>query len=253
MKYYKLTDKNDESYNHTKWGENVTHKAQGDGNSLCSPDVIHVYDHPLKAGMFDPIHAGFSSYQLWEVKVRGIVKNDTLKVGVKQCTTICRIDTPVITTEQRVKFAIYSALAVYKEKPFVEWAHNWLSGKNRDGSAAWAAESAAESAAAWAAKSAAAWAAESAAAWAANSAAAWAAESAARAAARAAESAASAAKSAAARAAAPAAWAAESAAWAAESAAESAAARAAEWAAKSAAARAAKQINFVSLIRKAMA
>ncbi|MBE3036949.1 MAG: hypothetical protein IMZ70_07725 [Candidatus Atribacteria bacterium] len=170
-KYYKLTDEKNCTLN-TQWGENVTHKATGHGNEMCSRDVIHVYDHPLKAIMFNPIHANFSTYHLWEVTVKKVVANDSLKVGVKECTTARMIEAPVITTKQRVKVAVYCALKVYKEKSFVKWANDWLSGKNRTWSAAWSAESAAASAAASAES--AAWSAESAAesaAWSARSAA----------------------------------------------------------------------------------
>ena len=131
MKYYKLTDLENKTTNDTIWGENVTHKATGKGEELCSPDVIHVYDHPLKAVMFNPFHADFKSYKLWECRVREVVANDNLKVGVKECTTIRKVEAPVIKTEARIRFAILCALEVYKDKEFEIWANDWLSGKNR--------------------------------------------------------------------------------------------------------------------------
>ena len=182
MKYYKLTNQDMKTTNDTTWGENVTHKAYGKGNELCSGDVIHVYDHPLKAAMFNPIHASIDNPILWECRVRKVVANDQLKVGVKQCTTIKQISLPEITTNQRIRFAIYCALEVYNDKGFIKWANNWLSGKDRTWAAARAAaENTAE--VAWDAARAAAWAARDA-----MRAAAWAAE-AVRAAARAAEAA----------------------------------------------------------------
>ena len=151
MKYYKLTDAKDQTRKGTQWGEDITHKAIGDGEELCSPDVIHVYDHPLKAVMFNPIHAGFGKYHLWEVKVKKVVANDGLKVGVKQCTAIKRAKAPTVTTDQCIRFAIYCALEVYHEVKFKKWAAGWLSGTDR---AAEAARTAAR-AAAWAARTAA--------------------------------------------------------------------------------------------------
>ena len=169
MKYYKLTDEKNQTNDSTQWGEGITHKAIGKGNELCSPDVIHVYDHPLKAAMFNPIHANFVNPRLWEVRVSKIVANDKRKVGVKSCTTVKEIPLPEITTEQRVKFAIYCALEVYHNKAYVKWANDWLTGKDRTRVAA---EAAAEAAArvAWAAEAAAEAAARVArvAAWAAN-------------------------------------------------------------------------------------
>ncbi len=146
MKYYKLTDKNNQTHNQTQWGEGITHKVLGEGNVLCSEDVIHVYDHPLKAVMFNPIHANFSEYHLWECRVKRIVANDTLKVGVKECTTIRQIDAPEISLNQHVHFAILCALEVYNAPNFVTWAENWLSHKDRSARAAEAAEAAAEAA-----------------------------------------------------------------------------------------------------------
>ena len=159
--YYKLTDEKFQSNNNTQWGEGITHKATGKGDTLCSSDVIHVYDHPLKAAMFNPIHANFQNPVLWTCHVKKIVANDTLKVGVKECTTIKRISLPKITTNQRVRFAILCALKVYNDKDFVTWAGNWLSGKNKTAEAA--ARAAWATGAAWAAWAAgAAWAAEAA-------------------------------------------------------------------------------------------
>lgn len=126
MKYYKLTDLNNETTNHTKWGEGVTHKASGAGSQLCTADCIHVYDHPLKAVMFNPIHAKFKEFHLWECRVRQVVANDRLAVGVKECTTIKIIDAPVITTNQRVRFAILVELEVDNDVGFLKWAHGWL-------------------------------------------------------------------------------------------------------------------------------
>ena len=145
MKYYKLTDERNQTKGGTQWGEGITHKAIGKGKELCSPGVIHVYDHPLKAVMFNPIHADFTTPHLWEVRIRKVVADDGLKVGVKSCTTIKEIPLPEITTEQRVRFAIYCALEVYKNERFLTWAQGWLNSTDRT-EAAWAAAWAAEAA-----------------------------------------------------------------------------------------------------------
>jgi len=155
MKYYKLTDSNYRTYNGTTWGEGITHRATGEGNKLCTGDAIHVYDHPLKAAFFNPIHADFKDPILWECRVRRIVANDGLKVGVKTCTTLRRVELPKITNNQRVRVAILCALEVYHEKGFVNWAKKWLSGENRAAGAVEAAEAAEATAAAWAARAAA--------------------------------------------------------------------------------------------------
>ena len=151
MKYYKLTNQNYETTNQTKWGVGITHKATGKGRELCTSDVIHVYDHPLKAVMFNPIHANIANPVLWEVRVKKIVAKDLGKAGVKECTTIKIVPLPEITTQQRVRFAIYCALEVYHGDGFVTWAQNWLSGKDTSYAAARAAAKAAAYAADYAA------------------------------------------------------------------------------------------------------
>jgi len=131
MKYYKLTNQNNETRNGTRWGQNVTHRAIGAGKKLCTADVIHVYDHPFKAVMFNPIQANFTGAQLWACRVKRVVANDGLKVGVKECTTIKKIPLPEISLNAKVHFAILCALTVYHEPSFIKWANNWLNNKNR--------------------------------------------------------------------------------------------------------------------------
>src|SRR5205823_448610 len=67
-------------------------------------------------------------------------------------TTVKKIALPVVTTEQKVRFAILCALEVYKEPSFVAWAADWMSGKDRIQRAAEAAAEAAEAEAAEAAE-----------------------------------------------------------------------------------------------------
>ena len=131
MRYYKLTDSRGRTRRNTQWGENVTHKASGKGEKLCTSGCIHVYDHPLKAALFNPIHAKFINPILWEVKVKDIVARDTTKVGVRQCTTIRQVPFPTITTNQRVRVAILVALSLPHTKKFDTWAKGWLSGRDR--------------------------------------------------------------------------------------------------------------------------
>jgi hypothetical protein len=148
--------------------------------------------------LHDPIHGKYgSSARLWECDTNEgkILRNGQLKLGTTALTFVREIPLPVLTTEQRVAYAIHCALRVYVAEKFVCWAHNWLSGVDRSAEAADAAADAAagsveaaEWAAVWAAWSAAVWAvwsaasaraAESAADAAAESAAVWAAWSAA--------------------------------------------------------------------------
>jgi hypothetical protein len=147
MKLYKLTDQNNKTrpnqLNETIWGPNITHNASGSGTELCTEDVIHAYLDPRLAVILNPIHANFDHPKLWEAEGEIVARDGQLKVGVKSLTTLKEMPLPEITTEQKIKFAIYCALEVYHDEKFVSWANKWLSGEDRTKeSAAWAARAA---------------------------------------------------------------------------------------------------------------
>ena len=136
MKYYKLTNKQSTTFNDTQWGEGITHQATVKGKTLCTNQVIHVYASPLLAAFLNPIHVDFRNPRLWECECSRPVADDGMKLGVKSCTTLRKVPPPKVTTEQRVKFAILCALAVYHATEFVLWADGWLTGKDRSKNAA---------------------------------------------------------------------------------------------------------------------
>ncbi|MGA7524525.1 MAG: hypothetical protein WBW84_18890, partial [Acidobacteriaceae bacterium] len=157
MKAYKLTDENGQTMGHTQWAPGVTHTAPGTGD-LCSSGWIHTYSHPLLAVLLNPVHADFIRPKLWECEVSGASKDDCgLKQGWESVTTVREIPLPVVSVEQRVRFAILCAKEVYQEPEFILWADRWLTGEDRSPWAAWAAAASS----AWAAAKAAAWAAKS--------------------------------------------------------------------------------------------
>ena len=127
-----------------EWGAGVSHTATGTGTRLCSPDVIHAYTHPLLAVLLNPIHADYQNPKLWRCEGDVVADDHGLKVGVKTLTTIEEMPLPVVTLEQRVKFAILCAKHVCKDKKWNRWANKWLSGEDRSAAAAaWAAAGAA--------------------------------------------------------------------------------------------------------------
>jgi hypothetical protein len=150
------------------WAVGVEHKTAGTGTQLCTADVIHAYEHPLIAVLMNPVHADFNPARMRLFVAEGeiVAREVQLKCGVHALKIVEEIPVPVLTTEQRVKFAILCAKTVCKDAEWNAWADKWLSCDDRSAAAAaaWA-----EIAAAWAA--AAAWGA-AAAAWAAKEAAA---------------------------------------------------------------------------------
>ena len=142
-KLYKLTDVDGYTRNNTRWGKNVTHTTDGSGE-LCGPGWLHAYTDPLLAVLLNPIHCNYSSFRLWEAEGE-IGKNDMgLKVGTRSLTTIREIPIPKITIKQKIRFAIFCAMAVYNDTTWTDWAKQWLSGKGRSADAAAGAAEAAE-------------------------------------------------------------------------------------------------------------
>ena len=170
-KLYKLTDYLGRTRagedNELTWAVGVEHKTAGTGARLCTADVIHAYEHPLIAVLMNPVHADFDPARMRLFVAEGeiVAREVQLKCGVHALKIVEEIPVPVLTTEQRVKFAILCAKLVCKDAAWNAWADKWLSSEDRS---AWAAEEAARAAkeAAWAAARAAraaeeaAWAAE---------------------------------------------------------------------------------------------
>ena len=157
-KLYKLTDEKFQTYGGKQWGEGITHEASGKGG-LCGPGWLHAYLSPELAVLLNPIHAKIGNPVLWEAEGEIGLNDRDLKVGCTKMTTLRRISLPAATIEQRVKFGILCALAVYRDEAFGEWAWKWLSGEDRSRAAAEAAAEAARAAraaaeAAWTARAA---------------------------------------------------------------------------------------------------
>jgi hypothetical protein len=189
MKVFKLTDK--DGYcrrgddGETKYEVGKTYTSDGKG-FLCTEHWRHAYEHPILAVLHDPIYGEYgSTARLWECEIGDgrVIRDGRMKLGTTALTLVREIPLPVLTTEQRVAYAIHCALRVYVEETFVCWAHNWLSGVDRSEKSVWAVKAEwASSVAAWSSRS--AWsavdAAESAAGAASWSSAAWSAWSAVR-------------------------------------------------------------------------
>ena len=141
MLAFKLTDEYDRTYNGCQWGKDVCHIVDGVG-PLCTKDWIHFYQNKYLAAILNPIHGDFNpkTMHMWKSKATGKFKHDRgLKSGCTHFTTIGQIKVPLITTEQRVEFAILCAREVYKEKSFIKWANGWLHNTDRTHAAADAA------------------------------------------------------------------------------------------------------------------
>ena len=140
--HYKITRPDFTTHGGCLWGEGVTHHASGRGN-LCSSGWLHAYSDPLLAVLLNPIHANYTPFILWKAKGSGLLKNDRgLKLGRSVLTTVRVIPTPIVTTEDRIRFAILCAGSVFIDPAWNSWANDWLSGKDRANAATYAANAA---------------------------------------------------------------------------------------------------------------
>jgi len=136
MKYYKLLSKEMTSYKDTKWEIGIPIKIEKTGNTMCSDEVLHCYNHPLLAVFLNPIHVNIKEPKLFEIEVDKIVNDDGLKFASKSQTLINEIPLPEISSEQRIEIGIKIAKIVFKDEKWNEWADKWLSGEDRSITAA---------------------------------------------------------------------------------------------------------------------
>ena len=141
---YKLLDQelksNDGQF---QWEIGKEYTIDKPGNKMCSDEVFHCYNNPLLAVLFNPIHVNIENPRLFEIEVPEFVNNDQLKYSSKSQKLIKEIDLPVISTEQRVEFAIRVTKIVCKDEAWNAWADRWLNGEDRTGPSAYAAYAAA--------------------------------------------------------------------------------------------------------------
>lgn len=130
-KYYKLLSQDLKSFNNTQWELNKTITVNIPGNTMCSKQVLHCYNHPLLAVLLNPIHADIYTPTLFEINVDEIVNNDGLKFASKSQTLVKKLSIPEISIEQKIEFGIRVAKLVSKDKIWNLWADNWLNGSDK--------------------------------------------------------------------------------------------------------------------------
>src|SRR3990167_1983702 len=137
---YKLTDQGNRTRNNTLWGENVTNEILADlcdaTKPLCTQHWFHYYEHPLIAILMNQSDANIENPRIWLAEATGLIKQNEFKSGCTKLTTIKNqpIKNHILTNI--VAFSILCTLEVYKEPHFLQWAENWLSGKDRTRKAA---------------------------------------------------------------------------------------------------------------------
>ncbi len=127
MKLFKLTNSRNQTFNHTYWGENITHTIpkKNQGKKLCTMEVLHAYKSLNLALLLNPIHSDFKDFKVWDAE-GDVVVEDWGKVGCWELTTLKQLKLPDWYRDEwegkrvRIRFAILCAEKVLK---YFEEAH----------------------------------------------------------------------------------------------------------------------------------
>ena len=135
------------TYYEFQWELGKWYETTGEGD-LCSSGWLHFYSDPLVGLFLNPIHMDIRNPRLFRAEVEGnFIDDKGTKCGYSRARLIEELTVPQISPVQRIRFVIFYAKEVYKEKEWNKWANKWLSGKDRTeksaASAAYTAKSAA--------------------------------------------------------------------------------------------------------------
>jgi hypothetical protein len=137
---YKLTDAEIRTNNGRHlWTPGEWFTATEKSNLPCTTGVVHYYDSPRLAVMFNPVHANITSPRLWTFETRDEIGHDGLKGWCKTARIVEELPLPVLSIEQATTFAIHCAMQVCTAPAWLAWANGWLSGADRSAAAAWEA------------------------------------------------------------------------------------------------------------------
>lgn len=145
---YKICDKTDcgdfvtgaEYGTPVKWVIGEKHSKVSGKPILCSPNTVyHAYDNPYTPLFFYSTRHGHSHNPALFVGEGVVVVSEWDKIGCSEITLTKQLDYILPTTTQYVRFGILCAREVTDNPEWLEWAHNWLSGKDRSEGAALAA------------------------------------------------------------------------------------------------------------------
>ena len=130
--YCKWVGEDMKTRNNTKWEVGVPKELpEKEGLVLHEEGLFHYFSHPLLAALLKTSFWGEIQDKLYEVKPEGKVIKNRILCGATKLTLVKELEVPDINETQRIAFGILCALKVCKEKKFISWANDWLSGKDR--------------------------------------------------------------------------------------------------------------------------
>lgn len=145
MKCYKITDGGMRTHQGFQYTLGTWAPQLNGAGELCTNSWYYVYDSPRLAALFHPLHLQTQDgRRLFECTYDG--RRRTLDDnGIKRGVVTLRPDKELergslgVSTEQRVRFALYAALDVYiyiEDDDWRRWAEAWLTGKSHSTDAA---------------------------------------------------------------------------------------------------------------------
>ena len=115
-----------------RWEVGQTYAASDYARQLHNRNFFSFYDSPLLAMLHNPIHADISRPRLFEASVWGEEQRDgQMRCEWTNAKLMKELAVPRITPIQYVAYGILCSLEIYKDKGYVKWARDWLSGKDR--------------------------------------------------------------------------------------------------------------------------
>jgi hypothetical protein len=128
MARYLLTD----AENHTWRGSTIypgrSVYSMNTQNNIVATNASEIGESPLVAIMLNPWHAEVENQKMLELEFSMIsmVKHDP-RINL----LIRETQTPSVTTDQKIVFALMVIQDVYKNEVFNNWSDNWISGNDR--------------------------------------------------------------------------------------------------------------------------
>lgn len=134
----KLTTQSMTTYDNFQWklGERVTIDSEIKGKKPCTNQVLHYYEHPILAVLFNQTHANITNPRLFAISTSPRLGTDGLKSWCKSQVLLEEIELPKISITTKIAFTLICILYAYKEETWQLWATNWLTGKDRSCSSA---------------------------------------------------------------------------------------------------------------------
>ena len=130
--YCKWVSENMTTRNNTHWEIGVPNECSGQNYiQLCQEGVFHYNHHPLLAVMFKYSHGCDNYTKLYEIKPQGVIVEGWDKSGSTILTLIKELEIPKINRFHKAAFAILCSLSFCKDQIYIDWANNWLNGKDR--------------------------------------------------------------------------------------------------------------------------